>query len=155
VTYTSTTFETDLTSGLADLIVSEADPGMGLAWSPTADYTTNQVGIFDTVVPSAPDKILVLTVSGLGDDAVYADSDYNLQVRARGATPDVRPVRELVAGTVADILLGRFPVTLANGIVVPTVVRRYGAPMGVDAANRAEWSDNYLLGAYRPAAHRL
>lgn len=142
---------TDIGEGFAQLLAAEVT---GLAWAPTGAYATNVTGIYIEVVPPTPNRIVTLTVYGLGDDGAYADSTVGLQVRCRSAGHDPRDVHDL-DDAIADVLLGRYPLTLPNGITVQTLIRSSATPLGQDDNQRHEHSSNYTAGLHWPGTHRL
>jgi len=144
-------FTTDVGEGFAQLLAAGVS---GLAWQTSGTYATNVTGIYIAVVPPNPDRIVTLTVYGLGDDATYADSSAGLQVRTRSAGQDPRDAYTL-DDAIADVLLGRYPLTLPNGIHVQTLMRTSSTPLGEDDNQRWEHSSNYGLELYRPGTHRL
>lgn len=159
-------FTTDLVVGFAQLL---ADADVGFIWQPDGAYVVGEdygyggyetaygnggTGLFVMGVPSIPDRLVTLSPYPLGDDAVYADSLAGLQVRSRAAGEDPRGVMDL-DDTVADVLLGRFPMTLPTGVHVTTLERTSATPLGQDANQRWSWSSNYRLGLHRPGTHRL
>ena len=144
-------FTTDVGEGFAQLLAAEVT---GLAWQTTGTYAANVTGIYIAVVPPTPNRIVTLTVYGLGDDAAYAESTTGMQVRTRSAAADPRDVHDL-DDAIADALLGRYPMTLPNGIRVETLIRTSATPLGQDDNQRWEHTANYSLGLYRPGAHRL
>lgn len=147
-------FDTDLVAGFAQLLVADLDEAWNAAWRPTGAYEADETPIFDSVLPATPNRIITLTTYGLGDDAVLADSDTGLQVRTRSIDADPRDVKDL-DDAIADVLLGRFPMTLTGGIRVQTLTRASWTPLGQDDNKRWHRSSNYLLGLHRPGPHRL
>lgn len=147
-------FDNDLQAGFAQLIATDIDPTLQVAWRPTGNYQTTETGIYIRHVPALPNRVIVLSSYGLSDDPVYADSDVGLQVHSRGAGEDPRD-GETLDGAVADVLLGRFPLTLSTGVRVVTLVRSSSAPLGQDDNRRWSYVSNYTLGLHRPALHRL
>jgi hypothetical protein len=117
-------------------------------------YPSNKTGIFIDRVPPSPNRIITLTCYGLGDDATYADSTFGLQVRSRSVGADPRDAFDL-DDAVFDVLAGRWPMTLPNGIHVQTLVRTSHTSLGEDANQRWSRASNYTAEVHRPATHRL
>lgn len=144
-------YRTDVGEGFARLL---ADEIAGVAWQTSGVYLGDITGIYIAVVPPLPNRIITLTVYGLGDDATLSDSTAGLQVRTRSAAQDPRDVYDL-DDAIADCLLGRFPLDLPNGVHVQTLVRSSDTPLGQDDNQRWEHVSNYGLGLHRPGTHRL
>jgi hypothetical protein len=142
-----------LCAGLAEYLVA-AD--IGLAYSEDGIYTAQQSGITVMAVPPAPSRLVALTPYPLGDDPTLSDSIIGLQIRTRSAGVDPRDVLEL-DDAIADQLLGNFPLQLANGVQITSLVRTSAVSLGQDDATppRWGWSSNYRLTVYRPGPHRL
>lgn len=145
---------TDLVEGFAQLLAAEVDSAQHLTWQASGAYASTATGIYVFAVPATPDRILTLSIYGLGDDAAYGDSDCGLQVRSRSVGADPRDAIAL-DDAVADVLLGRFPLDLPTGVHVQTLTRLNG-PMSLGQDDNLRWSfvSNYTLGLHRPGAHR-
>jgi hypothetical protein len=151
---TTTSFEIDLCEGVAELLAADVDATQNVAWSDTGVYPAGKTGIYILAVPAIPNRIITLSTYGLGDDAVYGDSDVGLQVRTRSAAADPRDVQRLDAA-IFDVLVGRFPFTLATGVRVQTLVRSSAVSLGQDDNLRWSFAANYRLSLHRPGTHRL
>lgn len=147
----ATSFLGQLVEGFAQLLAAES---IGLTYNASGVYTADQTGIVAMAVPDKPNRIVVLTPYPLGDDPSLSNSTVGLQVRSRSAGQDPRDVFTL-DDSIADALLGRFPLTLPTGVRVNTLVRTSATSMGMDDSQRWGWSSNYRLTVYRPGAHRL
>ena len=147
-------FDTDVIEGFAQLLVADVDPAQNLDWQPEGVYDPGKTGIYALAVPPLPNRIVTLATYGLGDDPVYADSDVGLQIRTRSAGEDPRDVQDLDEA-IADVLVGRFPMTLPTGIRVQTLIRSSSTSLGQDANKRWMRVSNYPLSLHHPAPHRL
>lgn len=139
---------TRLAHGLAELF---ADAEVA-AYRPTGVYRDDEVGIVVGTVPAAPPSVLVLTPYPLTDDVDQADSVLGLQVRARSAGPDPRPVLDLL-DAVFDELHGAAHLDL-GGTLVHLARRTASVPLSRDQSGRYEHADTYQLQAHRPTRHR-
>jgi hypothetical protein len=113
--------------------------------------------IFDTDRPAeARPDASPSPAYGLGDDPTLRQSIVGLQVRTRGAGEDPREPRNL-NDAIADRLLGRYPLTLPNGIRVTTIERTSAVSLGQEDGGDRRWSyvSNYRLTAYNPTTHPL
>ena len=131
-------FETDLLTGLAELLVGA---GIG-AWNPTGAYAATDTGIVFNVIPQSPDTIITLS-----------DSVVGVQVRTRCGGQDPRPVMDL-DGSIFSALHGLQGVTLSTGVHLVSLVRRSGVPLGQDANNRWMRSANFYATVWRPSTNR-
>jgi hypothetical protein len=145
--------ESDLLDGFAVLLATETDPTQNVVWQPSGLYTDPaKTPIFTEDVPANPDRIVTLSLYGLGDDAVYGDSTRGLQIRTRGGNnPD--DVRDLDAA-LCDVLVGRWPMTV-GGVQVLTLVRSSGVSLGKDDSQRWSRTSNFTLALHLPGSHRL
>lgn len=147
-------FLTDLCEGFAQLIATDADPAQNLAWLTAGVYPSGKTGIYIAHVPPDPNRIVTLTAYGYGDDATYGDTAAGLQVRSRSAGADPRDVYAL-DDAVADVLLGRYPMTLPTGVYVQTLARSSSTSLGMDDDQRWSHVSNFDLSLNRPGPHRL
>lgn len=145
---------TDLCEGFAQLIAADADPAQNIQWVAAGLYPNGKTGIYVAHVPLTPNRVITLTAYGYGDDATFGDTAAGLQVRTRSIGPDPRDVYAL-DDAVADVLLGRYPVTLPSGIRVQTLTRSSSTSLGLDDNQRWSHVSNYDLGLHRPGPHRL
>lgn len=147
-------FLTDLCEGFAQVIAADADPGQNLLWQSAGAYPSGKTGIFIAHVPPSPSRLLTLTAYWLADDAVYGDSTFGLQARSRSVGQDPRDVYAL-DDAVADVLLGRWPMTLPTGIRIETLMRSSSTSLGLDAKQRWSHVSNFTGELHRPGPHRL
>lgn len=139
-------------AGLAQLL---ATAGV-VTWttSGAVSLTANPPPIFDQVLPEKPDICAALsTYATGGDEPTLSGSALMLQVRTRCSLTDTAAGDDL-DDAIAGQIMGRFPVTLANGVVISTVVRSSGSPIGRDAAGRMERTTNYRLVVHDPGPYR-
>ncbi len=142
-------FETDLLTGLAELLVGA---GIG-AWNPTGAYAATDTGIVFNVIPQSPDTIITLSDYAVSDDPTLSDSVVGVQVRTRCGGQDPRPVMDL-DGSIFSALHGLQGVTLSTGVHLVSLVRRSGVPLGQDANNRWMRSANFYATVWRPSTNR-
>lgn len=145
--------ESDLVAGFAALLAAGTDPAQLVAWLPDGTpYEDASTGIYLEDSPATPDRIVTLSLYGLGDDPVYADSTRGFQIRTRGGA-DPTDVRDLDAA-LCDVLLGEWP-TVVGGVAVITLERTSGASLGRDENQRWSRTSNFTLGLHLPGTHRL
>lgn len=147
-------FLTDLSEGFAQLIAADTDAAQNIVWQPSGVPPNGKTGIFIAHVPPDPNRIITLTCYALTDDATYADSTFGLQVRARSVGADPRDVYAL-DDAVFDVLAGKWPMTLPNGLHIVTLTRTSSTSLGLDDAQRWSHVSNYTAEAHRPTPHRL
>lgn len=138
-----------LAEGVAEQLAQLADPALAVAWQPSGVYTADHIGIYLTAVPTSPDRIIVLSPRQITADPTLADSIYGLQTRYRG-TQDPRVVWA-VRDAVRDVIAGRWPTVLPNGLHVQAVDFAGGGSLGYDDSSRLEYADNWT---YRLGEHR-
>lgn len=143
-------FQTDFLTGWA---VYLAAAGIGATWNPTGTYTALQLGIVLRKMPDSPDRVIVLSAYGIGDDPSLSDSDLGLQVRCRWEGSDPRPADDL-DDAIFSLLQNLKGVTLSTGIFVVKCHRRSQTPLGQDANQRWSTSANYVVTVHRPSANR-
>lgn len=142
----------DLIDGLAALILPYVP---GAAWNAEGVYTAGQVGIFDMLMPAAPDECIVLTWVPQTENPSMPLGTGLFQIRARGAANRPRrPVQILDQAAVP--LLGALSIPIGDtGLTIVEVTSRVRVPMGMDDSKRWEWTDNYTLTvAYTPTELR-
>lgn len=144
--------ETSLLNGWGEWLA-----GQGLAvWDAEGVYPRGTLGGLPAVtigaVPQDPDTLVTLTLYGLGPDPIVADSTVGLQVRARCAGSDPRPVADLAGGLFA-VMHGRQHLVI-GGVHVAQVVRTSWATLGQDSAGRWSRTDNYAVTIHNPTAYR-
>lgn len=119
-----------------------AQTGVGV-FSPTGVYTKDQTGITLKSVPQAPDRIIAVTVYDIDDevDPNLPRRTYLVQVRFRAGTypTDVDDIADA-----AEAALAVDHQTWAS-VRVERCYRTSVAPLGADANNRHERTDNYRL----------
>lgn len=153
----ATNFLTDFVEGWAQFL---EDAGIGLTWDPTgANYNPANTNIwlmqFSTLTTFDNSKAVCLTPYPLTDDPTFADSTIGLQVKVRGiANQDPRMFVWPTDDKIANALLGNFPLDLANGVHVSTILGRTSSSLGYDAKNRLTWQSSYPCRVLRPGAHR-
>ncbi|MGW0550563.1 minor capsid protein [Streptomyces altiplanensis] len=138
-------YTSNLLDGLAALI---ADSGLGV-YRPGGIYTAEETGIFLTVMPDAPDRVLCLTTYPV-EDTDLPDAITGIQIRMR-AGPDPTDVTGLADG-VFDLLHNHRGLVL-GGVHVGLIWRRSQALMGQDEHGRLELAANYYARTTRPSSH--
>jgi hypothetical protein len=141
-----------LRAGLAALLHAEG----AATWTPTGtvSISANPPPVFDSVYPDKPDVAAALaTYPAGGDEPTLSGSMIMVQVRTRTSLTDVAAGDDL-DDAIGKCLLGNYPLTLANGVVVSTLIRTSGTPIGRDAAGRMERTSNYRLLVHDPGTHR-
>jgi hypothetical protein len=138
-----------LAEGVAQQLAALADSAQHITWQSSGSYAAGTVGIYMASVPTTPDKIVTLSPRELTAHPTLVDAEYALQIRTRG-TPDPRVVWAL-RDACRDVILGRWPTTLPNGLEIRSVDYAGGGAIGQDASLRWMWSDNftYQLGEHR------
>lgn len=138
---------TDLLAGLAQHI---ADAGLG-TYRPTGAYTAGETAIVVGTVPPVPDRVIVLTPYNNARPRGLADTAVSVQVRVRGPAGDSRSAATLL-DPVHELLDGARDLTLGGVRVVQILHSSGPAPIGLDANNRPELTDNFVVQAERPTA---
>ncbi len=142
-------FTTDLLAGLAQVL---ENAGVG-AWRPDGTaHTAAETPIVIASVPTAPDRVVVLTSYHVEADAVGNEDVIGVQARTRG-TSDPRVVEDL-DDAVFSAWQGLHSRTLTGGVRVTLVDFNSGAYLGVDSNGRHERSANYYVTAVRPSPNR-
>jgi hypothetical protein len=136
-----------LTAGVAELLAAN---GVGV-WRPTGMYAAGELGIFDSIVPASPDRIITLTVYGADDDPTQADSTARMQLRTRG---DRDPRTSADLQDAAFDVLHNLPRQQIGGITVAGCWRRSASYLGADGNGRHSHTSNYEIRLHRPAPHR-
>ncbi len=138
----------DLAAGLGQLLDTK---GLGV-WRPDDVIADPETAIVAAIVPSAPTKVITLTLYGFDDAPTLSDTEGMVQVRTRG---DRNP------STVDDLddavfdVLQNLPRTVVNGITISGCWRRSAAYLGVDGNGRHSRTSNYRLLTHRPSPHRI
>jgi hypothetical protein len=139
---------TDFLDGLAQHL---EDAGVGTFHSTGVPYTAAQTAIVFDQVPTNPDRLIVLTAYGGGDDPTLSQGEVMVQARFRGTT-DPRTV--VLIEDAAFGALHNLPRTDLGGVKVAAAWRTSFAYMGADANGRHERVSNYRFLVHRPTAHR-
>lgn len=138
-----------LAEGVAEQLAADADEALAVTWQADGVYTSGHLGIYLAAVPTSPDRIIVLSPRQLTADPTLADAVYGLQTRFRG-TQDPRVVWA-IRDAVRDVIAGRWPTVLPNGLPIQCVDYSGGGSLGMDSSSRWEWADNWT---YRLGEHR-
>lgn len=147
------TFTHDLLEGFALLL--DADDGSPFTYSDTADYGADDLGLWLGTLPlDIPDRAVALMAYPLSADPTLSQAMTGVQFHSRGSRDggvfDVMGIDDAVQ----NALGGRFPITLPNGIRVPSLVWTSGTSLGEDDEHRWHWTSNFTAGVGRPGAHR-
>lgn len=145
-------FQSDLRAGIGHLL---HDAG-AVTWtdSGAVDTGADPPPCFHLIYPDEPAVVAALSTYNAGGDAPRApDSVVMLQVRTRSSLEDLTSGDDL-DDAIARVLLGHWPITLDTGVVVTSLVRVSGSPIGRDAAGRMERTTNYRVLTYEPGPHR-
>ena len=135
----------DLVDGIAGIIFAA-----GLAtFNPNGVYQSNQTGIFEKIMPAAPDRVITLTAVYQGDDVTMPLGQVMVQVRGRGVPNKPRDVDDLL-DPIFNILHGATYLTFGS-VTVIQMNRRVSTPMGMDDSKRWERVDQYYLDVDFPA----
>lgn len=141
--------DTNLADGLGQWLATQE---IG-SWAANGVYAdSNQTAIVVQAVPQSPDRLVTLTLYGIGDAANFSDSAVGLQVRTRWAGRDPRAVNNL-AGRLFDALHGIEHLTV-GGVHIVQVRRLSWVSLGTDGTGRWSRSDNYALDLHYPSTHR-
>lgn len=125
-----------------------AAAGIGV-WNPDGVYTAAQTGILLKVMPSAPDRAIVLTLYPVTASHL-SDTTLGLQVRCRA--PGMPTAVDDLADQVHEHWHGARGLTLGPATIALTV-RQSHTTLGRDANNRWETSSNYYLTTAQPSTH--
>ncbi|THV26009.1 minor capsid protein [Glycomyces paridis] len=141
----------DLLVGIAEHLAAE---GVG-SWNPSGIYASGQIGVFIAVMPPGPadgsgDRVIVLTDYDPNGGTSGGDTTPRLQVRCRGARNDPLSVT-VIKDAVRKALEGLDAVQFGE-VTVSGINHVSGTPMGIDANQRHERSDNYEIQARRTSA---
>lgn len=135
----------DLVDGIAGIIVAA-----GLAtFNPNGVYQPTDTGIFEKIMPAAPNRVITLTAVYQGDDITMPLGQVMVQVRGRGVPNKPRDVDDLL-DPIFNILHGATYLTLGS-VTVIQMNRRVSTPMGMDDSKRWERVDQYYLDVDFPA----
>lgn len=148
----SDTFLADLVTGFA-VLLGAAD--IGVKWrGDDTPYAADECGIGLMSFPLALNRAVALSPYPLTDDPAAPVSEIGLQIKTRSAGEDPRDVWQL-DGSISNVLLGNYPVTLTTGVRVHTLERTSSGSLGQDTNSRWQWVSNYPLNLYRPTPHRV
>lgn len=138
-------FETDLLTGLAQHL---NDAGVGV-YKPAGGYLASDTAIVFGELPTAPDRVIALSLYGFTDAITQNLSSPRVQVMLRGT-----PNNSLDVGTLAVSVFGAMHALAGADYGTAHVVQcnRFSTvPLGVDESKRYERADNYLLDVNTPA----
>lgn len=133
---------TDLLTGLAELI---DQAGLG-TWSPTGDFTTGQTAITHKVMPSAPDRAIVLTPYTV-ENMIHGDTTQGVQIRTRA--PGMPTAVDDLDDEIYQLLHHIEGLNLGT-IRVAMVWRQSHGTLGRDDNNRWNSTANYWLTIAKP-----
>lgn len=142
-------FTGDVLKGLAAYL---AAGGVGTYLESGAYPANTDTPIFLGDMPGTPDRLIVLTAYPVDDDPSLSDSTVGIQVRTRGAAGSAGSVDSL-DDAVFDRLHGARGIT-AGDVRIVQVLRRSGAPMGIDGNRRHGRTSNFYVTTWRPSQHR-
>jgi hypothetical protein len=142
----------DLLIGIAEHLHAE---GVG-TWTPTGVYASGQTGIYIAVMPpgsttsSSHDRAIVLTDYDPNGGTTGGDTSMRLQVRCRGLRND--PLSAIAIKDAVRLALEGLDAVQFGAVTVSGINHLTGTPMGIDANQRHERSDNYEILARRTSA---
>lgn len=147
------TISQNLLVGFLQLLAD--DPGSPFTYDPDANYTADQLGLFEARLPAdKPDRAVAAMVYPLSAEPVRAQSATGIQFRSRSARDagvfDVMGVNDAIT----NALGGRFPLTLPTGVRVSSLVWTSGVWLGTDQHGRDEWSSNWTASYGYPGTYR-
>lgn len=143
-------FTADILTGLAQYL---EDGGVGTYLVTGAYPAGTDTPIFLGDMPAIPDRLIVLTAYPVDDDPALSDSVIAVQARTRGASGSAQSVDDLDDAVFARLHGARG--IAAGDVHIVQVLRRSGAPMGVDGNRRHGRTSNYYVTAHRPSTHRI
>lgn len=129
---------TDLLDGIAGLII-----GAGIAVQKTAPdvYLDSDTAISWSLMPTQPDRCIVLTDFPVSDDPAQALGQIGVQLRIRGLPGDPRDAQEL-RDSIYELLQGLIN-QFFGSVHVIQCNRRSSIPNGQDDSRRFEYFENY------------
>lgn len=140
-------FTSRLIAGMAEHLDAA---GVG-TWRESGAYQPGEIGIYDRAIPQTPDTIITLAAYPVGSNLPgLADHLTAVQVRLRG-TADPRvcdDLSDLIFDQLDGLCRARW-----NEIPIVEVWRQSYTPLGQDANNRFERSENYYVHAMRPTSN--
>lgn len=110
-------------------------------WNPGSVYPGTGVWIVPKVMPTAPDRCIVLNWVNQGDNITLPSGQGMLQVRARGAQGNPLDVDDLL-DSVRNVLHGTQNLVFGTTTLVQ-LNRQVVAPLGEDDLKRWERADQY------------
>lgn len=113
-------------------------------WNPAGVYTPGQTGITLAVMPTAPDRAVVLTVYERDEHTDPALTDERVRVQVRVRTAKGRPDGADTLAEAVHAVLRAHHVTW-SGVLITRVHRVSYLPLGLDSNGRPEVSMNYEL----------
>lgn len=135
----------DLLTGLAAMI---AGAGLGITYNQNGIYTSGQTGILMKVMPSTPDRVVVLNAVSQGDHITLPQGQVMVQIRGRGLPGQPLDVDTLL-DSIKTILHGSTNL-IFGGVTVIQMNRQVRAPLGMDDSKRWETADQYYLDVATP-----
>lgn len=143
---------TKLLRGLAALLAG--DGVVTYAGTGPVDPAATLPNVFLNLYPETPDLVCALTCYAAGaDEPTLSGSVLMVQVRTRSSDADFTSGDNL-DDAIWSALAGRYPVQLATGVILSTITRTSGGPIGRDAAGRLERTTNYRCVVHDPGPHR-
>lgn len=140
-------YTTDLTEGLADLLVD----GALATYRPDGPYAAGETGVYLGVMPPEPDRAIAINAYPVEDNE-HSDAITGVQFRLR-AGRDVRQVDALADGLFS--LLHNRQGYWVRGIYVALTWRQSQAWIGQDTQGRMEITANYYARTTRTAPHLI
>jgi len=139
-----------LVEGFARLVDSLA---IGLTWRADFAYAAGEIGLWPMKLPLDVAPAVAIAPYPLTAAPSIAQSEIGLQFRIRTAGADVSQAWG-IDDALQNALLGRYPMTLPTGIRVEAMRWSPGGSLGQDAAQRWEWTTNFVPRLYRPSINR-
>lgn len=133
---------TDLLTGLAELIDAA---GLGV-WSPTGDFTAGQTAITHKIMPSQPDRVIVLSPYTV-ENQIQGDTTQGVQVRTRA--PGMPTAVDDLDDAIYQ-LLHHLEGLNFSAVRIGMVWRQSHGPLGRDDNNRWSNTANYWLQIAKP-----
>lgn len=137
---------TDISNGIANLLASA---GLGITFTPSGVYTSGQTALVMKVVPTTPDRVVVLSVIPMSDDLSAPSGQVFVQIRTRGLPNNPLDVDDL-ADSIRPILHGLKGLVWGSVHLVQ-MFRNNAVTLGQDESKRWERVDDYTLDVEYPA----
>lgn len=138
-------FTVNLITGIAGLLNTG---GVGKYPGP---FAATDTAITIDALPASPDKAIALTLYDVANSG-GTDTVMGLQCRVRGTAGNRTTAKDLL-----DLLfdaLHDLEHTTIGGAPIVRIWWQSGAPLGLDAANRQEYTVNFYIQLTRPGTHR-